>query len=200
MRHCPSVRPSVCWSAVIELKSTKTHFDAAVLIIFVCECVWAGRRCGWGLNAPADPSATILWPCVICFFLVADTQFYKRLCPSVGPSVCGDWVERCKNAHLWLAECVWGGRGSGWGFHALAHPSATLLQPRVTCSHHSPHKILYSVQIIVSLNSFSIRHLSNRHACTISKEHLSGFSSGPVGYQNRVMGYFIWLVTFFIHQ
>ena len=101
---------------------------------------------------------------------------------------------------VYVCECVWGGRGCGWGFHALAHPSATLLQPRVTCSHHSPHKILYSVQIIVSLNLFSIRHLSNRHACTISKEHLGGFSSGPVGYQNRVMGYFIWLVTFFIHQ
>ena len=64
----------------------------------------------------------------------------------------------------------------------------------------SPHKILYSVQIIVLLNSFSILHLSNRHACTISKEHLGGFPSRPVGYQNQVMGYFIWMVTFFIHQ
>ena len=40
-RHCPSVRPSVCWSMVMELKSAKTHFDAAVLIIFVCVC-WLG--------------------------------------------------------------------------------------------------------------------------------------------------------------
>ena len=131
LRHCPSVRPSVCWSMVMELKSAKTHFDAAVLIIFVCECVWAGRRCGWGLNAPADPSATILWPCVICFFLVADTQFYKRLCPSVGPSVCGDWVERCK-MHIcdWLNVC-----GVGVGVDGGFMPLPTRLQRY--CNHAS---------------------------------------------------------------
>ena len=30
------------------------------------------------------------------FFLVADTQLYKRLCPSVGPSVRDDRVEKWK--------------------------------------------------------------------------------------------------------
>ena len=99
----------------------------------------------------------------------------------------------------WLSVC-----GVGVGVDGGFMPLPTRLQRY--CNHASlvviipPHKILYSVQIIVSLNSFSILHLSNRHACTISKEHLGGFSSGPVGYQNRVMGYFIWLVTFFIHQ
>ena len=77
-------------------------------------------------------------------FLVADSQHYKRLCPSVRwsvrPSVRDDRVEKCENAHflmlqLWLSvcECVWIEWGCEWGLQAPAHPSATILWPRVTC-------------------------------------------------------------------
>ena len=49
-------------------------------------------------------------------FLVADTQLYKSLCPSVGPSVrwCA-WVEKCENAHFRPCPPVrnWYGRVSG---------------------------------------------------------------------------------------
>ena len=56
------------------------------------------------------------------FFLVADSQLYKRLCPSVGPSVGpsvrwsvrGDRVGKCENAHFrpcppvrnWYWPCI----------------------------------------------------------------------------------------------
>ena len=48
------------------------------------------------------------------FFLVADTQLYKRLCPSVRPSVRGHWVEKWENAHFhpcppvrnWYWPCI----------------------------------------------------------------------------------------------
>ena len=56
---CPSVGPSM----VIESKSGKT----SVLDTFcVCLTVGGGLGCGWGLDAPAHPSATILWPRVTC--------------------------------------------------------------------------------------------------------------------------------------
>ena len=57
-RHCPSVGPSVGPSeAVIELKSG----EMSVLDTFcVCLSVGGGLGCGWGLDAPAHPSATIL--------------------------------------------------------------------------------------------------------------------------------------------
>ena len=46
-----------------------------------------------------------IWLCFLTLqFLVADTQLYKRLCPSVrwsvGLSVRNDWVGKCENAHL----------------------------------------------------------------------------------------------------
>ena len=58
-RLCPSVRPSVGPSVrpsvmVIELKTSV--FDT----FFVCLSVGGGLGCGWGLDAPAHPSATIL--------------------------------------------------------------------------------------------------------------------------------------------
>ena len=47
----------VCRSVVIELKSGKTSvFDT----YYVCLRVGGGLGCGWGLDAPAHPSATIL--------------------------------------------------------------------------------------------------------------------------------------------
>ena len=60
-RLCPSVRwsvgPLVRPSEVIELKSVKMSvFD----IFFVCLSVGGGFGCGWGLDAPAHPSVTIL--------------------------------------------------------------------------------------------------------------------------------------------
>ena len=78
-------------------------------------------------------------------FLVADTQLYKRLCPSIGPSV-GPSVRPCQRVEKWetsgleaFCVCVCVGRGvgwsvgCGWGLAAPAHPSATILWPRVTC-------------------------------------------------------------------
>ena len=52
-RLCPSVRPS----GVIELKCGKMSvFDT----FCVCLSVGSGFGCGWGLDASAHPSATIL--------------------------------------------------------------------------------------------------------------------------------------------
>ena len=57
-RFCPSVHLSVGpLEAVIELKSG----EMSVLDTFcVCLSVGDGLGCGWGLDAPAHPSATIL--------------------------------------------------------------------------------------------------------------------------------------------
>ena len=76
-------------------------------------------------------------------FLVADTQFYKRLCLSVGPSIgqlvrrlvrwsmnlSREWENKCLEA-FWVY--IWG-VGCGLGLDAPAHPSATILWPCVTC-------------------------------------------------------------------
>ena len=75
-------------------------------------------------------------------FLVADTQLYKRLCPSVGPSVrrsVGPLVRENESKSgkssvleaFFVCVCVrrgvrWG-VGCGWGLAAPAHPSATIL-------------------------------------------------------------------------
>ena len=68
-------------------------------------------------------------------FLVADTQLYKRLCPSVGPSVGslvrwsvrhGDRVEKWENERFRVCLSVGSGLGCGWGLDAPAHPSATI--------------------------------------------------------------------------
>ena len=90
------------------------------------------------------------------FFLIADTQLYKRLCPyvrwsigplvhwSVGPSRSSWKREKRAFMILQLLLCVCGcvsawqewlgvGLGWGWGLDAPAHPSATILWPRVTC-------------------------------------------------------------------
>ena len=67
-----SVRPSVCEH---EPKSRKT----SVLETF-CVCVCVGRGIGWGvgfgwgLAAPTQPSATILWPRVTCYFWLTGTK------------------------------------------------------------------------------------------------------------------------------
>ena len=66
------------------------------------------------------------------FFLLTDTQLYKRLCtPSVRPSVGNDrvkkWRSECFRYFLCMFVCF------GWRLDAPAHPSATILWPRVTC-------------------------------------------------------------------
>ena len=75
-------------------------------------------------------------------FLVADTQLYKRLCPSVRPSVCRSvrrslemiesksWKTSVLEA-FWVCVCVGRGVGCGWWLAAPAHPSATILWPCV---------------------------------------------------------------------
>ena len=67
-------------------------------------------------------------------FLVADTQLYKRLCPSVRPLVRplvrGDRVKKWENEHFRYFSCRFecgGGFGCGWGLDTPAHPSATIL-------------------------------------------------------------------------
>ena len=68
-------------------------------------------------------------------FLVADTQLYKRLCPSVRPLVrraAGPLtrVEKWKNERFeafCVCVCVGKGVGCGWGLAAPAHLSATIL-------------------------------------------------------------------------
>ena len=73
------------------------------------------------------------------FFLVADTQLYKRLCPSVGPSVRRSVVIELKRGKTSVFDTfcvclsVGSGFGCGWGLDAPAHPSTTILWPRVTC-------------------------------------------------------------------
>jgi len=76
--------------------------------------------------------------CVKIMFLVADTQRYKRLCPSVGPSVRWSvYQHESKSEKTSVLEafrvCVCVGKGvgwgvgCGWGLAAPAHPSATIL-------------------------------------------------------------------------
>ena len=61
-------------------------------------------------------------------FLVADTQVYKMLCRSVGPSVMIE-LKSGKTSVLdtvCVCLCVGWELGCGWGLDALAHPSATI--------------------------------------------------------------------------
>ena len=56
-----------------------SHFStqARVLDIFyVCLCMEWGLGCGWGLDAPAHPSAPILWPRITCSL----EQYYSLRC------------------------------------------------------------------------------------------------------------------------
>ena len=55
-------------------------------------------------------------------FLVADTQLYRKLCPSVGPSIRNAQVEKWKTSVLdvFLGRCVGGGAwGVDWGWMPL---------------------------------------------------------------------------------
>ena len=62
-------------------------------------------------------------------FLVADTQLYKRLCPSVHQSV----RPSVSPGSLSWKVCAGWRFGCGWGLDAPARPSAMILWPRVTC-------------------------------------------------------------------
>ena len=68
-RHCPSVGLSVTLELSCSSRNAKKRlFMMLQLVLFVCDCVGGGLGgCGWGLDAPAHPSATILWPRVTCF-------------------------------------------------------------------------------------------------------------------------------------
>ena len=78
-------------------------------------------------------------------YLVADMQLYMRLCLSVGPlhwSVHGESpsVIESKSGKKSVLDTfcvclsVWRWRfGCGWKFDAPAHPSASIMLPRVTC-------------------------------------------------------------------
>ena len=67
-------------------------------------------------------------------FLVADTHLCKRLCPSVSPSIRNDPVQKWKNKRFYILFVYVSELGlCGWGLDAPAHPSETILEPRVTC-------------------------------------------------------------------
>ena len=97
----------------------------------VLEGVWG---CGWGeaggwMPLPTRPQRYCDPASLVFMFLVADTQLYKRLCPSVrwsvGPSVRpsvrpsirhGDRVEKWKNERFGYFLCMFVcGGGGGWG-------------------------------------------------------------------------------------
>ena len=60
-RLCPSVHWLVGWSVRgHESKSGKTSVLDTFCVCLCVEGVWMGLGCGWGLDAPAHPSATIL--------------------------------------------------------------------------------------------------------------------------------------------
>ena len=66
-------------------------------------------------------------------FLVADNEIYKRLCSSVGSLFIGLFLSIIERMEMlrrgggeWGVECV-------WGLTAPAHPSVTILWPRVNC-------------------------------------------------------------------
>ena len=76
---------------------------------------WGKDKVFWALGSP---------------FLVAGTQFYKRLCPSVGPSVMVNELKSGKTSvfnTLCVCLSVAGGLGCGWGLDVPAHLSATIL-------------------------------------------------------------------------
>ena len=62
-RPCLSIGPLVHWSV-------RTPYSVGKTIVLeaprVCVCVGRWVRSGWGLAAPAYPSAITLRPCVIC--------------------------------------------------------------------------------------------------------------------------------------
>ena len=75
---------------------------------------------------------------IFSLFLVADTQLYKKLCPSIRSSVrplvrLSEAVIELKSGETsifdTLCEClsVGGGLGCEWGLGAPAHPTATIL-------------------------------------------------------------------------
>ena len=55
---------------VVSARSKKVTVSSVKVFDTFCVClsVGGGLGCGWGLDAPAHPSATILWPRVTCFY------------------------------------------------------------------------------------------------------------------------------------
>ena len=90
----PSVGPLVHRSLMIESKSVVMRiYDAAVMIVWVCEWAWDERGYGWGLYAPAHWSAMVLWPCVACYQpmgirLKVSLSYCLSICLSFCLSVC----------------------------------------------------------------------------------------------------------------
>ena len=91
-------------------------------------------------------------------FLVAVTQLYKRLCPSIYPSVhrsvCNTRVEKWKNERFrwfFLGMCV---SGAAWGVDGGWMPLSTHLQRYcdcVTCSSNYPK--IHMFRVFFSQNS-----------------------------------------------
>ena len=100
----------------------------------------------------------------LLLFLVADTQLYKRLCP-------------CGKTRTFDTFCiclsVGGGFGCGWGLDAPAHPSATILWPRVTCccSIGFPRRVLTPLTRLrwcMMVNVFRSAVVRSHSLCAIS--------------------------------
>ena len=90
----------------------------------------------WRGGVKRSKYGILLFSCLFVSFLfffnslVADTQLYRRLCPSIGPSVSPFVCEHESKSRKVSAldACVWlGGVGPKWGLDAPAHPSATIL-------------------------------------------------------------------------
>ena len=116
---------------------------------YVVACGWAGpvmqmgRGSMWVGRGSAGARQRLSCSEIIIsvdfyWFLVADTQLYKRLCRSIRRSVRGSSagpsveVIESKSGKMsvldtfYVCLCMEWGLGFGWGLHAPAHPSATI--------------------------------------------------------------------------
>ena len=99
-------------------------------------------------------------------FLVADTQLYKMLCPSVGLLVrwCirDDRVEPCENAHFWNRRCdclcVW--VCVGWVWMGVVCPYPLVRNDIVTPCHLFFYRVYRKSQNKISISLLSIRCVS----------------------------------------
>ena len=91
-------------------------------------------------------------------FLVADTQLYKSLCPSVGPSV-HLWtrVEKCENAHFHSCPPI---RNWYWPWiRPCSHISGSCYSYHATQNQHLwpfPYKIWHSGSLTLRLNRYGL--------------------------------------------
>ena len=74
-----SVGLSVSWSVTHE---SKNWITSVLDVFFSVSWWWGGVGCGWRLDAPAHPSATILWPCITCLLVLSD--WWRKKSPASG--------------------------------------------------------------------------------------------------------------------